>query len=283
MLSISPGLWIVATPLGEPADLSPRAREILVTADIVLAEDTRRASWLFRNLDLYVKQLVSFHDHNEQKLLHKIGAWLEEKKIIALVSDAGTPLLADPGFRLVQYCRENNFPVHPVPGPSAPIAAISVAGIAPIPFSFLGFLPRDHAGKVKLFRSFRDCPGSMIFFERKDRLKESLTTAYEILGDRPIAICRELTKEHEEIICGNLVELAQTCPEYLGEITVVIGPGIASFRLECEQASCILQEILKSSPKIRQAVAKALPECPGWTSSELYKLASNLRKHQNDL
>lgn len=278
MPSISPGLWVVATPLGEPADLSPRARETLVLADIVLAEDTRRASWLFRKLGLRAKNLVSFHEYNEQKLLPQVGAWLKENKIVALISDAGTPLLADPGYRLVQYCRENNFPVHPVPGPSAPIAALSVAGLPPIPFTFLGFLPRDRAGKIRLFHSFRASPGSLIFFERKDRLNDSLAVAYEVLENRQIAICRELTKEYEEVISGNLEELAQKCPDILGEITVVIGPGSTSLRLEKDRAESILLEALKSSAKIRQAVAKALPDCTGWTSSELYELASKLRK-----
>lgn len=273
-----PALWIVATPIGNPADLSPRAREIISEADLLLAEDTRRASWLFRQLGIRVKKLKSFHDHNEKESIPEILAELEAGKTVALISDAGTPLLADPGYRLAQSCRRNGFPVRPVPGPSAPVAALSVAGLPPIPFTFLGFLPRDDAGKTKLFRAFKNSPGSLVFFERKDRLKDSLALALKILGAREAAICRELTKEHEEIISGALQELIGKSEHLLGEITVLIGPAPEGARLDEGQVVEFLKKELRRGLKLRQAVSRAMPNCPGWSSSELYELAINLRQ-----
>ena len=164
-------LWIVATPLGNPGDLSPRAREVLASADLVLAEDTRRTARLLRDCGIEARRLLSFYDHNEAERQEGVLRMLREGQTVALVSDAGTPLLADPGYRLVRACRKEGLTVSPLPGPSAPVTALSAAGIPPLPHSFLGFLPRDAAGRDALFSAFAHVPGALIFFERKDRLK----------------------------------------------------------------------------------------------------------------
>ena len=278
MPSILPGLWIVATPLGNLEDFSPFARKCLLQADLVLAEDTRRASWLLRNLDLKVNALESLHEHNESSRLSGILAKLQEGKKIALISDAGTPLLSDPGYRLVRACRMHSIPVHPVPGPSAPVAALSAAGLPPIPYSFLGFLPRDAAGIEKIFRSFQRTPGSLVFFERKDRLQKSLKLALDILGNREIAICREMTKTHEEFILGNLFGLISNMPELLGEITVILGPADKNEKIPRVEVEKLLESRLEAGVKLREAVNSVIDSCPGWSGSELYKLARDLRK-----
>ena len=211
-------LWIVATPLGNPGDLSPRAREVLASADLVLAEDTRRTARLLRECGIETRRLLSFHDHNETERQEGVLRLLREGQCVALVSDAGTPLLADPGYRLVRACRKEGLAVSPLPGPSAPVTALSAAGIPPLPHSFLGFLPRDASGRDALFTAFAHVPGALIFFERKDRLKESLAQAARILGPRELAVCRELTKEHEEFIVGRLEESDQLPDELLEEI-----------------------------------------------------------------
>lgn len=270
-------LWIISTPIGNLDDLSPRARAVLAEADLVLAEDTRKTGILFARSGLKPKKLLSFHDHNEAERQDGIMTLLEEGRNIALVSDAGTPLMADPGYRLVRACRQNGIKVSPVPGPSAPVCALSAAGIAPLPFTFLGFLPRGASACGKLFSAYAHVPGSMVFFERKDRLSASLALAHAILGNRELAICRELTKLHEEFIIGSLAEYRELCGELLGEITVVIGPAEKSTRIGGDEARHILSELLGLGFKPKKAAQNASARCPGWTVSELYDLAVSLK------
>lgn len=277
MLSTSPRLWIVATPLGNPGDLSPRAREILEAADIVLAEDTRRAAALFRRLELAPRRFLSFYEQNEEERREEALAALRAGAHVALISDAGTPLLADPGYRLVRACRREGLPVSPVPGPSAPVTALSAAGLPPLPFTFLGFLPRDAAGRRALFRAYAAAPGSLIFFERKDRLGQSLALAAEILGPRELAICRELTKTHEEFLLGRLERADELCGELLGEITVILGPpeGDAG-RAPREEAERHLRAGLARGLKPREAARETHARLPGWSVKELYALIPGL-------
>lgn len=224
---LAPGLYVVATPIGNDADLSPRARSVLSRADAVLAEDTRRAGLLFKRLGIQRARpgFFSLHEHNEAGRIPQVLAMLEQGQAVALISDAGTPVLADPGFRLVRACREASFRVTPVPGPSAPAAALSACGLPPAPYTFFGFLPRQKGQAKKLLARHAGTGASLVFFERKDRLPGTLALAAAVLGDREFALCRELTKVYEEFILGRLGRLADVGLDLLGEITVVIGPG----------------------------------------------------------
>lgn len=269
-------LWIVATPLGNPGDLSPRARQTLADADLVLAEDTRRAGLLCAQCGIAVRRFVSFHDHNEAERQAHVLRHLEAGGTAALISDAGTPLVADPGFRLVRACRAAGLRVVPVPGPSAPVTALSAAGLPPLPYTFLGFLPRDAAGRAALFAAFRRTPGSLVFFERKDRLCDSLTQAAEILGPRALAICRELTKTHEEFILDRLENAANVAADLLGEITVIIGPPETTERSAREEALTVLHEELENGGKPRECARRAAERLEGWNSRELYALMQEL-------
>ncbi len=277
MPSTSPRLWIVATPLGNPGDLSPRAREILEGADLVLAEDTRRAAALFRRLGLAPRRFLSFYEQNEEERREEALAALRGGAHVALISDAGTPLLADPGYRLVRACRHEGLPVSPVPGPSAPVAALSAAGLPPLPFTFLGFLPRDVAGRRALFRAYAAVPGSLIFFERRDRLGQSLALAAGILGPRELAVCRELPKTHEEFLLGRLERAEELPGELLGEITVILGPpeGDAA-RASREEAERCLRACLAQGSRPREAAREARARLPGWSVKELYALIPGL-------
>ena len=265
-------LWIVATPLGNPGDLSPRAREVLASADLVLAEDTRRTARLLRECGIETRRLLSFHDHNEAERQEGVLRLLREGQCVALVSDAGTPLLADPGYRLVRACRKEGLAVSPLPGPSAPVAALSAAGIPPLPHSFLGFLPRDASGRDALFTAFAHVPGALIFFERKDRLKESLAQAAHILGPRELAVCRELTKEHEEFIVGRLEDSDQLPDELLGEITVVVGPPEHTQRTPREEVLLLANAELAQGGKPRQIARRVQDAVRGWSGKEIYAL-----------
>lgn len=242
----------------------------------MLAEDTRRAGLLLSQCGIKPKNLASFHDHNEEERQAGVMALLGEGKNIALVSDAGTPLLADPGYRLARECRKKGIQVSPVPGPSAPVAALSAAGIPPLPFTFLGFLPRTAGARGELFSAYAQVPGSLVFFERKDRLAESLAQAYEILGSREMAICRELTKIHEEFIIGRLKNGPELAAGLLGEITVIIGPPEKTRRASEEEALAVLRRFLDAGLKPRNAAREASRECPGWTAKELYSLSLSL-------
>lgn len=281
MPSTTPGrLWIVATPLGNPGDFSPRAREIVQRADAVLCEDTRRTGLLFSQCGLTARRLVSFHDRNEQARQEDALRRLREGAELALVSDAGTPLVADPGYRLVRACRAEGIPVSPVPGPSAPVAALSAAGLPPLPYTFLGFLPRDDAGRRQTLSAFARTPGSLVFFERKDRLQASLAVAAALLGPREAAICRELTKTHEEFILFRLENHGQLPSDLLGEVTVILGPPEGELRAGPEEARACLRRLAGAAgQRIRpkELARQAHDLLPGWSVKELYELLTDGR------
>lgn len=272
----SPRLWMVATPLGNPGDLSPRARAVLEAADFVLAEDTRRAGLLCQRCGVSVTRFVSCHDHNEADKAAGIIRELLAGRTAAYISDAGTPLMADPGYRLVRACREAGIRVSMVPGPCAPVAALSAAGIAPQPFTFFGFLPRDRAEQEKTLAPFAQAPCTLVFFERKDRLKATLAAAHALLGPRELAICRELTKEHEEFILGRLEKHADVPDGLLGEITVIIGPPEGTGRTPRDQVLRLLTEESARGGKPRDIARRAQQHVAGWTGKELYLLMTEL-------
>jgi len=225
---LAPGLYVVATPIGNAGDLTPRAADVLSRADVVLAEDTRRAGLLFARQGLARpagrKGFFSLHDHNEEGRVPQVLAMIAAGQAVALVSDAGTPVLSDPGYRLVRACRQGGLHVTSLPGPFAPAVALSACGLPPAPMTFLGFLPRQKGQTKKLLARHAATGASLVFFERKDRLHATLALAAEVLGDREFAICRELTKQYEEFILGRLGGLAAAPLDVLGEVTVVIGP-----------------------------------------------------------
>lgn len=272
-------LFIVATPLGNLEDLSPRARRVLTAADAVLAEDTRRAGLLCQRLGIEAKRFLSFHDHNETGRLPQAMSLLEAGQTLALVSDAGTPLLSDPGFRLVRAAREAGHAVVPVPGPSAPVAALSACGLPPQPFVFLGFLPRKPGEVKKTLEPYANLPASIVFFERKDRLAASLALAREILGERECCLARELTKEHEEFILGSLSSLAAAERELLGELTVVLGPPLAGARAAQAEVREALAAESAAGGRPKDVARRVAARCPGWTAKEIYELLAKDDPH----
>lgn len=272
-MSDNPGtLWVVATPLGNAQDLSPRAREILERASLVLCEDTRRAARLFREQGLASRRYLSLYDQNEQGRIPQVLEHLAQGGEAALISDAGTPVLSDPGYLLVRACREAGHAVRPVPGPSAVMAALSASGLAPQPFIFLGFLPRKAGDIRQALARFAPAGCSLVFFERKDRLSKSLAVAFEVLGERECVIARELTKIHEEFIPGRLSDFAGKELELLGEITVVVGPAQEKAVSAEEDVESVLKRELSRGGKPKEVARRAAARLDGVTVKELYEL-----------
>lgn len=218
-------LLIVATPIGNLEDLAPRARRALAEADLIACEDTRHTGRLLAGLGI-ATPMVSLHEHNEARRLPRLLATLEDGGTIALVSDAGTPLLSDPGFPLVREAARRGIRVEPVPGPSALLAALVVSGLPPHPFTFLGFPPPKGARRRRFLERFAGVDHTLVLYESPHRLLSTLEAAEEVLGDRQAAVAREITKLHEEVLRGLLSELREALgarPALKGEFVVVIG------------------------------------------------------------
>lgn len=265
-------LWVVATPLGNYGDLSPRAREILSTVDRLLAEDTRKTGRLLSDCHIDAPPMTSFNDFNEESKLQGIVELLSEGKHIALVSDAGTPLLSDPGYLLVRQCHVLGIPVSPIPGPSAVITALSASGIAPLPFVFLGFPPRKENDISRFFAPYAHLSVTLIFFERKDRLKTTLDIALNQLGGRQGCIARELTKTYEEFIPFTLGEHDDASHNLLGELTIIIGPPDKLEKISLEQLQLLLAQEQTKGGKPKEIAKRVAEIATGWTTKEIYAM-----------
>jgi 16S rRNA (cytidine1402-2'-O)-methyltransferase len=214
-------LFVVATPIGNLEDITLRAIKTLKECDFILCEDTRRAKILLKHYGIE-KPLISYFEGNEEKRIPEVIDLLKEGKNIALISDAGTPLISDPGYRLVKRCREEGIEVLPVPGPSAVIAALSVSGLETDRFMFLGFPPQKKGKRKKLFENVKDFEGSIVFYVSPYDIREFLEEVLEVLGDRRVCICREMTKFFEEYLYGKLSEVKDKVKEK-GEFVVIVG------------------------------------------------------------
>ena len=218
-------LLLVATPIGNLEDLAPRAIASFAAADLVACEDTRRTGLLLHNLGIK-RPLVSLHEHNERARTSSILAALAEGKTVAVASDAGTPLLSDPGYFLTRAAITAGHRVEAVPGASAPLAALLVSGLPPHPFTFAGFPPPKSGKRKAFFRKYADLGHTLILFESPHRIVASLEDARAELGDRKAALARELTKLNEEVVRGTLGEIHRNLSgrdRILGEFVLVIG------------------------------------------------------------
>ena len=224
---IKGALYIVSTPIGNLEDITLRALRILKEVDLIAAEDTRHTGLLLKHFGIQ-KPLTSYFEGNELKKGEFILSRLKQGDRIALVSDAGTPGISDPGFRLVQLAIENQIPIVPIPGPSAVIAALSVSGLPTDAFLFKGFLPHKSKKRRDLLKQLEETKETLIFYESPHRLTETLKDILEILGDREIVLTRELTKIYEEILRGKVSEIQNQIKErkIKGEITLIISGKI---------------------------------------------------------
>ena len=221
------GLYFVATPIGSARDITLRALDVLASADVLAAEDTRSLRRLMEihGVPLGDRQLLSYHDHSGTKARAKLLAYLDEGKSVAYASEAGTPLIADPGYHLSKDAAEAGHLVTSAPGPSAIITALTLAGLPTDAFFFAGFLPNAKAARRSGLEAVRDVPGTLVFYESPHRIAAMLSDAALVLGpDRSAVICRELTKKFEEVRRGTLAELAEeiAAKKLKGEIVVLV-------------------------------------------------------------
>jgi len=223
-------LYIVSTPIGNMEDITIRALRILKEVDLIAAEDTRRTGLLLKHFGIQAP-LTSYFEGNELRKREFILAKLKEGKNVALVSDAGTPGISDPGFRLIQLAIENQLPIIPIPGSSAVITALSVSGLPTDAFLFKGFLPHKSKKRRDLLKELENVRETIIFYESPHRVSETLRDILEILGDREIVLTRELTKVYEEIIRGKVSEILNQVGDRTlkGEITLVISGKTRKF------------------------------------------------------
>ena len=222
-------LYIVATPIGNLADLSQRVANTLREVSLVLAEDTRRTRGLLSHLEITGKDLSRLDAHASDEAIASVVARLVAGESAALVTDAGVPGVSDPGARLIRAAVESGIPVIPIPGPSAVTAAVSVSGLVEGPFLFLGFLPRQGKGREASFERIRRALEPVVLFESPERIEKTLGELAETLPDRRAVVCREITKLHEETLRGTLTELAQK-QDWRGEITLVVDQASESER-----------------------------------------------------
>jgi 16S rRNA (cytidine1402-2'-O)-methyltransferase len=220
-------LYIVPTPIGNLKDITLRALEVLRAVDLILCEDTRQTRKLLTHYEIE-KPTESLHEHNERQKVPNLLEWLKEGKSLALVSDAGTPLISDPGFPLVRAAIEAQISVESLPGPCAAVTALAACGLPPDRFYFLGFLPNRSAPRRRALEELKNHPSTLIFYESTHRIQKFLVDAYEILGDRPVVLARELSKRFSELVRGRLGQ-PLSLRSWKGEFVVLIG----GFRPEC--------------------------------------------------
>ncbi|MBL8259764.1 MAG: 16S rRNA (cytidine(1402)-2'-O)-methyltransferase [Candidatus Competibacteraceae bacterium] len=280
----SGALYVVATPIGNLEDITLRALRTLREVDCIAAEDTRHTGQLLRHFDID-KPLLSLHDHNERNRVERIAALLGEGKNVALVSDAGTPLISDPGFPLVRELRRRGLSVVPIPGPSSVLAALSVAGLPTDRFVFEGFLPAKTAARRERLRELAREARTLVFFEASHRIAEALgDLALELGGERPAALARELTKRFEQVKSATLSELnawlAAEPHRSKGEFVIVAHGAPAAVEADTPESRALLTALLAELP-LSRAVAVAT-KVTGLRKRALYDLALLMGERQAD-
>ena len=272
---LAPGLYVVATPIGNLRDITLRALDVLARADLVLAEDTRVTGKLLAAFAIKAK-LERHDEHAAERVRPKVLAALAAGQRVALVSDAGTPLISDPGYRLVREAAAAGHAVFPIPGASAVLAGLSTAGLPTDRFLFLGFPPPKSAARRTFLGEFAGVRATLVFFEGGSRLAASLKDMAEVLGDREAAVCRELTKLYETVSRGSLASLAVD-PRFVapkGELVIVVGPGRQMQATAADADTALLDALSRLKPAAAAAeVAQAL----GLPRRDLYRRAMELK------
>lgn len=277
--TIPAGLYVVSTPIGNLRDMTFRAVETLKGADIIACEDTRVSGKLLRHYGIK-KPLISYHEHSQESVLEKIIGEIKSGKSVALITDAGTPLVSDPGFDLVKAAQANNLRVFTIPGASASLAALSISGLPSDRFTFVGFAPSKQGKRKEFYKDIKDIAHSVILFESPNRVCDALQDMLDVLGDRAAFIGRELTKMHEEEIPGTISEILADLSQrevIKGEIVIVVSGATKQENPDSEED---IEQMLRSflnKGSLKDAVANVC-EATGKSKNEIYKLALAITK-----
>ncbi len=263
-------LFVCATPIGNLEDTSARLIRVLGEVDLVAAEDTRRTRKLLSHFGLHAR-VVSYHDANEREQTKRLAEVLSGGDKVALVTDAGMPAISDPGYRLVRACIDLDVPVEVIPGPSALLPALVLSGLPTHRFAFEGFLPAKGQQRMRRLESLKDESRTMVFYEAPSRLHATASDMYEVWGDRPAALARELTKVHEEVVRANLKDLVQilSTKEILGECVLVVGGAAeesAPLEVAVEEAKALEQSGMSKSK-----AAAAAATASGLAKAQIYE------------
>jgi 16S rRNA (cytidine1402-2'-O)-methyltransferase len=267
-------LVIVGTPIGNLADMSPRAIDALKSVDVILCEDTRHTRKLLNHFGIDTPA-ESYHEHNEEEKAEQVLERIQRGHTFALVSDAGMPVVSDPGFRLVRLAREQSIDVEPIPGPFAAIVALAASGIAPLPFTFLGFSPHRQGERRDFYRHAAELGHTVTFYESPERVIASLEDALEIFGDAELTVAREMTKLHEELIRGSVqsvVESLRSRPAIHGEITIVLGRPVKAAASVATADITAEFDRLRASGMRRNDAIKAVAVKFGLRKNDVYRM-----------
>jgi len=269
--TLAPGLYLVATPIGNLEDITLRALRVLKEADIIACEDTRHTQKLLNHYGIPART-TSYHEHNEMTRAPELVVELEQGARVALVTDAGMPNISDPGFRLISLAIRHHVPVVPVPGASAFLSALVASGLPTDAFRFSGFLPAKRGQRRQLLESIRESPRTQAFYEAPHRVKEAVADIVEVLGkDRHIVVAREVTKLHEEFLrgrAGEILDILKSRGEIKGEITLLIG--------KAEEGESRVGTGAPARPSIRQRLQQIMTEQKLDEKTALKKLAKEL-------
>ncbi len=274
------GLYIVATPIGNLGDLSPRAKEVLTDADVIAAEDTRVAKKLFSLLGIPLhKTFITYEDHSEQERFQEIIDLINDGKMVALISDAGSPLISDPGFKLVRECRRQGIKVTTLPGACAVISALQLSGLPTNRFMFAGFVPNKDKARCDLFTELKNINTTLVLYETALRLEKTLAALAQVMPQREIAVVREISKMYEECISGSIAEVRERLLQnpIKGEIVLVIAPPADE-----EQTTPDIEELLREELKhstVKEAV-RHICDTYKLKRNDVYEKALELKNKQ---
>lgn len=271
------GIYIVATPIGNLNDISARAKEILSEADVIACEDTRVTKKLFTLLGLSLKKkFIKLEDHNEDEQAKSIIELVNQGLSIAQVSDAGCPLISDPGYKLIKQAREQGIYTCTIPGPCALICALQLSGLPTNSFMFAGFIPNKDKARMDLFNKLKSIDTTLVFYETANRIVKTLTTAAEVFGNREMAVAREITKMYEECVGGTAEQLLEhfNQKEPKGEMVFMIAPPSADDKPEIDIKALLRNELKNNSLK---TAVKNLVEQYQLNKNEVYDLALKIK------
>lgn len=274
-----PTLYLVPTPIGNLSEMSPRAIEVLKEADVIACEDTRTSGLLLKHFDIH-NRLIAYHNFNEDTSSKGILELLKNGKNVALISDAGYPLINDPGQTIVSLASAEGFNVVPISGPSAFLNALVASGLSAQPFLFVGFLPQSHTDRVKKLNEYKNYPMTLIFYEAPHRIEKCLKDCLEVMGDRRITLAREITKKHEEFLRGTVSEVLETVNDLKGEMVIVMEGNHEDYSKDIDLGTLVemVNDSVSRGMSTRDAI-KEVSSKTGINKNRIYEAVNNQDKH----